>query len=204
MHLVATKVTAKGARAAAKVTCAGSVGASITHDVSFSAGLVLDGSWTLTGGLQSASLTASAGVTASIKAALTASGSCSLAKTTLLTLKGPSISGFVGPIPVVMTSSLSVYLDATAEAKAELSTGASAGFDASAGIAWTKANGFAPTQSFTSHFGFDPPQLSSSASVAANVTPTVDVLLYGIVGPQIALRTGVEFAADPALDPGGR
>ena len=182
-------------RAASRVTCEGTVGASIEHDVSFSAGLVLDGSWTLLGGLQSASLEAS------VRAAIEAAGSCSLAQTTLLRVKGPSISGFVGPVPVVMTSTLTVYLDANAEARAGLSTSASAGFEASAGISWTEAGGFQPTQSFTPHFSFEPPSLSASASVAANLTPTINVELYGLVGPQIALRTGVQLAADSAADP---
>lgn len=205
MDLATQRVTASGSRAhrsgAASVTCEGSVGASITHDITFNAGLDLKGDWTVLGGLQSASLTASAGLTASVKAALTAAGSCSLAQRALLTAKGPSISAFVGPVPVVMTSKLTVYLDANASAQGSLSTGASAGFDASAGVAWTKAGGFQGVQSFTPHFNFDAPALSASASAAVNITPTVDVLLYGIVGPRIALRTGVEFNADIAQNP---
>lgn len=205
VNLVTQRATASAARGrrsgAASITCEGSVGASITHDITFTAGLDLKGSWTILGGLQSASLTASAGVNASVKAALAAAGSCSLGQRALLTAKGPSISGFVGPVPVVMTSKLTVYLDANASAKGSLSTGASAGFDASAGVAWTKAAGFSGVQSFTPKFSFDPPTLSASASAAVNITPTVDVLLYGIVGPRIALRTGVEFNADIAQNP---
>ena len=203
MNLVAAPVKAARARAAqrARISCAGSAGASIEHDVSLSAGLRLDGSWTFLGGLQSASVTANASFTASVKAAIAADGSCSLPQTTLLRIKGPGVSGFVGPVPIVLTSTLSVYLDATAEARGELSTGASAGFDASAGVSWTKGAGFSPIQTFTPRFSFDPPAISASASVAANVTPTVDVELYGLAGPRVALRTGVEFAADSAGDP---
>lgn len=203
MRLVAQTVRAAQARprALGRATCQGSVAASITHDVSFSAGLTVDGSWTLRGGLQSASITASASFNASVKAAIEAAGSCSLPRQTLLKVRGPSFSGFVGPVPVVMTSSLSVYLDATAGAQASLSTGASAGFDAAAGIAWTKRGGFQPIARFTPKFTFDPPALSATANVAANVTPTVNVSLYGIVGPQVALRTGLDFSADAAGDP---
>lgn len=203
-----TAATVKAAQAGAspraargRVTCTGSVGASIEHGIDFSAGLTFAGSWTLLDGLQSASVTASASLSASIKAALAASGSCSLARTTLLSIKGPSVSGFIGPVPIVMTSNLSVFLDANAQAQASLSTGASAGFDASAGVSWTERGGFQPISSFTRRFSFDPPALSASASVAANVTPTVDVELYGIGGPRVALRTGVELAADKDADP---
>ena len=203
MRLVAASVKSARARTAqrARITCVGSAGVSIEHDVTLSAGLVLDGSWTLLGGLQSASVSANASLNASLKAVAAAAGSCSLPQTTLLRVKGPGVSGFVGPVPIVLTSTLTVYLDASAAAKAELSTGASAGFDASAGVAWRKGAGFSPTQSFTPKFGFDPPRITASASVAANLTPTVDVELYGLAGPRVALRTGVEFAADSAGDP---
>ena len=203
MRLVAATVKTARARTAqrARITCVGSAGVSIEHDVTFSAGLVLDGSWTFLGGLQSASVSANASLNASLKAVAAAAGSCSLPQTTLLRVKGPGVSGFVGPVPIVLTSTLTVYLDASAAAKAELSTGASAGFDASAGVAWKKGAGFSPTQSFTPKFGFDPPSITASASVAANLTPTVDVELYGLAGPRVALRTGVEFAADSASDP---
>lgn len=201
--LVAQSVTAtrSQARRASTVTCVGAVGASITHDVQFTAGLTFKSDWTFLGGMQSASLTANAGVDATVKAAITAAGSCALAKTSLLRIKGPSVSGFVGPVPIVMTSNLTVYLDASASAQATLSTGANVGFSASAGIGWTKAKGFEAIQNFTPKFGFDPPTLSAGASAAINVTPTVDVLLYGLAGPQVALRTGVEFQADTTQNP---
>jgi hypothetical protein len=63
-------------------------------------------------------VTASAASTPSVKAAIAAAGSCSLPQTTLLRIKGPGVSGFVGPVPIVLTSTLTVYLDATAEAGA--------------------------------------------------------------------------------------
>ncbi|MBJ7473396.1 MAG: hypothetical protein JHD16_18960, partial [Solirubrobacteraceae bacterium] len=203
MDLVAQSVKAAraGALSKAAVTCEGAVGASINHTVDFSSGLRLQGDWSLLGGLQSASLTADASVNATVQAVIGAAGSCTLAKRSLLSVKGPSISGFVGPVPVVMTSKLTVYLDASASAQAQLTTGASAGFSASAGVAWTKAGGFQGVQSFTPKFGFDPPTLSAGANAAINVTPTVDVLLYGVVGPRVALRTGVQFAADTTANP---
>jgi len=204
VKLSASKVSTAKTRAtprATQVTCTGSVGASITHEVTFTAGLAFDSNWTLLGGLQSASVTASAGMSATIRAAIEAAGSCTLGQIQLLKIKGPSVSGFVGPVPIVMTSDLTVFLDAAASAQAGVSTTATAGFDASAGAGWTKANGFYSTSSFVPRFSFEPPTLSASATVGAYVTPTVDVLLYGLAGPQIALRTGLELNADSAGDP---
>jgi hypothetical protein len=189
------------AHAAATVTCSGSVKAQITQSMSFSAGITLKGSWSLLHGLQSASLTADAKAKASLKALASAAGSCKLDKTPVLSFPGPSVDTFVGPVPVVMTSKITVFLDADASVKASTTTSASAGFSASAGIGWGRGSGFYPIQTFNSHFAFNPPSLSANAKVDANLTPTVDVLLYGVVGPQLALKSGLAFNADISKNP---
>ncbi len=201
-ELHAEKVTTRTYTRAAKITCEGSAGFSITPDVTFTAGLDFAGAW---GGVfegpVSASVTASASFNASVEAAVAASGSCALAKRSLLSVKGPSVTGAVGPVPIVLTSNLTIYFDADAGVEGKIATSAGAGFDASAGIAWTKAGGFTSTQSFDPHFDFSPPELSASAHVGAHLTPTVDVLLYGIGGPRVALQTGIEFDASTTMDP---
>jgi hypothetical protein len=198
----ASSVSASAARysprahAAATVTCQGSAGGQISRSVSFSAGITLKGSWSLLHGLQSASLRANASADASLKAMLAAAGSCSLAKTAVLSFPGPSVDTFVGPVPVVMTSRITVYVDASASVSASTTTSATAGISASAGIGWTKSSGYYPIQSFDPKFTSSPPSVSANANVGMNLTPTVDVLLYGVLGPQIALRTGLAFNAD--------
>jgi alpha-tubulin suppressor-like RCC1 family protein len=202
VHLVAK--SPPGSRVAepraSAITCEGSVGASITPSVTFGTSLDLEASWSGLS-LESASLTASASLDASVQAIIQAAGSCTLKQRTLLSIKGPSFDGFVGPVPVVMTSDLKVYLDASASAQASLSTSADAGFVATAGVGWDSTHGFAPIGSFTPHFTFTPPTLSATASAAVNITPTVQVLFYGLVGPQVALKTGIEFDADATADP---
>jgi len=201
VHLVAK--SAPGSRAeprASPIKCEGSVSASITPSVTFTTSLDLEASWS-GAKMQSASLTATASLDAGVQAIVSAAGSCTLEQRTLLSLKGPTFDGFVGPVPIVMTSKLTVYLDANASAQASLSTGVDAGFSASAGVGWSKGQGFFPIGTFTPHFTFTPPTLSASASAAVNITPTVDVLFYGLVGPRVALKTGVEFNADIAADP---
>jgi alpha-tubulin suppressor-like RCC1 family protein len=203
MNIGTPSVTASRLAHVAKATisCTGSAGFSITHDITFSAGLDLNADWSFLHGLQSASVTANAGLTASIQAAVAAAGSCSLDKRAILTVKGPSVDTFVGPVPIVMTSKLTVYIDASATAQASVSTSASAGFSASAGVGWKKGSGFYGISSFTPSFNFSPPTLSASADVNANITPTVDVLLYGVAGPEVALQAGLDFNADIAQNP---
>ncbi len=187
---------------AASVVCKGSATASIKPSPSFHApSVTLKGSWKLFGGLQSVSLTADANESAGITATVQGQGSCTLAKTPVLSFPGPSVDTFVGPIPVVITSKITVYLDAAAAINASATASASIGFSASAGIGWAKGRGFYPIQTFTPHLGFTPPSLSADGSVAANLTPTIDVLLYGVVGPQLALRGGLALGANIHQNP---
>jgi hypothetical protein len=153
------------------LTCTHGAQGSITSTVSFNAGLNLMADWSLFGGLQSASLTANASASASLKAAVSAAATCTLGDTTLVKLPGPKWFGFVGFVPVIVTSDISVHLDGDAS----VSASASASFSTSAGIGWDHNRGFYPIHSFNSHFNFAPPSVSGTASVDANLTPTVDV-----------------------------
>jgi hypothetical protein len=199
-------VQASPARAAsaaprATVTCSGSAGMSIIHSVSFSTGLSLKGSWSLVYGLQSASVTADAKLNASLGAIAKAAGSCSLGSVPILTVPGPSVDGFVGPVPVVMTSDLKVDLDAGVSASSSLYTGISAGFSADAGVGWTRTHGFYPISGFSDHFSYTAPTVSANASASVSLVPRIDVLLYGVVGPQISLNAGLAFNANTGQSP---
>lgn len=187
--------------AASELTCEGSVGAIISPSMSFGTSLDLRGSWKLFGGLQSASLTAGAHATASVTATIEGKGSCSLSPHTIVRFHGPGATFFVGPVPVVLTSDLSVDVDASASADAKATTGISGGFSAGIGVGWKKHSGFYPIQTFNPTLRYTPPTLSASAHVEANLTPKINVLLYGVAGPQLALKAGLSFNADTTKDP---
>ncbi len=187
--------------ASSVVSCHGSVGGSVDASLSFGASLELSGSWSVFSGLQSASLTTGAHASASLSATLGGAGSCSLSPHTIARFEGPAAAFLVGPVPVVITSLITVDVDASASAQANVATGITGGFSAQAGIGWHKSGGFYPIEDFTPSFGYTPPTVSSNASVQANVTPKIDVLLYGAAGPQLALKTGLSFNADKNANP---
>jgi hypothetical protein len=187
--------------AAASVVCQGSAKASVKPDISFGTSIELKGSWSLFHGLQSASLTAGAHANASLTATVEGQGSCSLEPVTVAKFNGPGATFFIGPIPVVLTSELSVDLDAGASASAALTTGVSTGFSAEAGVGWNKKSGFYPINTFTPHFQYTSPALTANADVNANLTPKIDVLLYGVAGPQLALKAGLDLSADVSNNP---
>jgi hypothetical protein len=182
-------------------SCTGGHTLSVNPNVSFNAGLSLASDWSPFGGLKSASLTARTSANASVKASISGAASCTLNyKLPLPKAPGPYVF-FVGWVPVVLTVDWSLPLDLQGSVNASTSASASAGFSASAGIGWTNSRGFYPIGSFSSHFGYTPPSITANASLGVNVTPTLYVLLYGVVGPKIALKSGVAFNADITKNP---
>ncbi|MGO9960773.1 MAG: hypothetical protein ACLP50_33145, partial [Solirubrobacteraceae bacterium] len=186
--------------ASVKVQCEGSADASVTANVSVGASIEAKGmfSWF---SLKSASVTAEAHASASIDAELGAAGSCTLAKTVLVTLPGPKLAFSIGFIPVVLTSTIPVYLDAGAQIDANISTSIGGGFTAQAGVGWTSSGGFYRIDQFTPSFSFQPPTLSANASIDANLTPTVQITLDGFAHANLALKAGLALNANIAANP---
>jgi len=195
----ATRALARAA--AASTTCTGSTSTDFAPHMSFGTSIDLKGNWSVLHGLQSASLTAGAHASASLNPTVAGKGSCTLNPVTLTTFAGPSASFVIGPVPVVLTSRISVNLDAAVSADATLSTGISAAISATAGVGWTKSGGFYPIQTVNPGFTYTRPTISANASVSANLTPKIDVLLYGAAGPQLALTAGLNLAANVCKSP---
>jgi hypothetical protein len=187
--------------AASAFSCHGSATASVGPTQSFGTSLRLTGHWKLLGGLQDASLTANAHGSLGLSVVVSVKGSCKVGRTAIANIPGPSATVFVGPVPVVLTSRITVYLEAIASAQAKVTSSISASFTTAAGIGWTKAHGFYPIETFNPSLSYAPPSLSASASVGATLTPTVTVLIYGAAGPEIALSGGLNLSANIASNP---
>jgi hypothetical protein len=186
--------------ASVRVQCKGVASASVTASVSVGASIRAKGSFGFFS-VRSAILTGDAHASASLDADLGAAGSCKLKKTTLFTIPGPKAVFSIGPIPVVLTSEIPVYLDAGAEIDGKLSTSISGGFDAQAGIGWDHSRGFYPIHAFTPNFSFTQPTVSGGARVDANLTPTVEVMVDGFATANLALTAGLALEANIASNP---
>ncbi len=189
-----------------KGVCAGTTIGSINPNVSLGAGINLKADWSLFGGLQSVRLTANASADASLTASVAAAGGCKVEENVPYdepyVVPGPTWFGLVGFVPVVITTDLRlISFGQSALVGGAMSAAADAGFSASAGIGWDKNRGFFPIASFQRHFSFTPPTINSTATLEADVTPGIDVLLYGIAGPEIGLTSGLKFAAATAKNP---
>lgn len=152
--------------------------------------------WRLIGGLQSASLSATVTLSAGAHAAAAAAVSCALDERSIAEFKGRPVQFQVGPVPVVLTPNAAIFVDASAKADAKISTGLTAAISATSGVQWTKRDGVSPISRFDKTFNFDPPALEAGGSLSTNLTPKVNVLLYGVAGPQIAFKAGLDLQAD--------
>lgn len=216
VHTTATSRTAAfgpraagaGDKALAKsVSCSGGGSIELSGSVSLTSDLAITAHWGdfsfshPLGRVKDASFTASATASARLGAKATASAGCKLDETKVAEWQLPTIEFTVGPIPVVIVPKASISVSAEAEVQSTVSTEVHGGFTAKAGIGYTRSNGFAPISSFTPQFGYEPPSVSSTAKANATVTPKIDLLVYDVAGPEIALAAGLSFAADMTKDP---
>jgi hypothetical protein len=192
------------ARAAAKqrFSCGASASANFSAESSFNTSLALQAAWNLREGLTSASISTSASANGSVGAEISGQVSCTLARTTLTQFNLPTQRFLVdGIIPVVITSQVTLYVAGHANAQGSVSSSVGAGFTATEGLQWTKAGGYSPIESYSPELNFTGPELQAAASVEANLIPTVNVLVDGIAGPVISLKTGLALNATTDSEP---
>jgi hypothetical protein len=163
----------------------------------------LKASFSLFHGLTSASFSADVTASADIKASATAGASCTLEQTPLLAAAQPiaTFVGVVGVVPVVIVLQGQVYVDGSASAQAAVNTDVHASASLTGGISYDHGSFSAIKPSFTPTWGFDPPTLSGTASVSLHIEPALQLLLYGVAGPQLSLTTGLDFNANTATTP---
>lgn len=148
-------------------------------------------------GVTTASFTGTVTASASLDAVDSAKVSCKLANTPLLAhpINLPSIDVQVGPVPVVITPQVQLYIEADANAGASISAGVHGSLSATAGLRWDHGN-ISPIGSDGSTFGFDGPSVQGSAHLGGKLIPSLDLLLYGIAGPRASFSAGLSLDAD--------
>jgi hypothetical protein len=111
----------------------------------------------------------------------------------------PDIDVQVGPVPVVITPKLQVYLSGSASITAKVSFSIEQSASATVGVRYEHGR-FSPIDSFPEHFKQSfTPEGDASAEVA--LTPTVDTLIYGVAGPSFDIGAAAKFDADTDKSP---
>ena len=106
----------------------------------------------------------------------------------------PDIDVQVGPVPVVITPRLQVYLSGSASITAKVSLSIEQSASATVGVSYEHGQ-FSPIESFPEHFRQSfTPEGDATAEVA--LTPTIDTLIYGVAGPSFDIGAAAKFNAD--------
>jgi hypothetical protein len=178
------------------VSCSNSAKAEVTGSVSITPSFTFDAAWSLRGGVSQVSFTGTLTEDARLKAAISGSASCSLKETALLDkpVRFQPIVFSVGPVPVVITPELQLYLDATGSVQAALETSAGQTASIKAGLVYRDGTA-GPVSAFSNTFTFQPPTFSRTATAEAGVAPKFSFLIYGVAGPRLSTRASVRVDA---------
>ena len=195
------------------VSCSRGGSASLSGSLSFGITPTLHASFSLFGGLSSASFSVTGSATASLSADVQASVGCSLKNFRLLPpFNIATFQGTIGGWPIVVTLRGFVDANASLSASAHATAGISASESVTGGVGYGKPTGpcagrgiagFYPIYCgpTSNPFTFTSPTVSANASATATITPALQALLYGAVGPQVSLTTGLDFNADTTKNP---
>ncbi len=181
-----------------KVSCSNSAEAEVTGSVSITPSFDFDASWSAVGGVSEVSFTGTLTEDARLKASISGSAACALKETALLAqpIRFQPVVFSVGPVPVVVTPELQLYLDATGSVQAALETSAGQTASVKAGLAYRDGS-VSPISSLGTTFTFQPPAVSRNATAQAGVSPRFSFLIYGVAGPRLSTRAYVRVDATP-------
>ncbi len=172
---------------------------SIEGGLSLSPTATFRASWSLFGGVSSrfeAGLDMDGNLTASAQAA----AKCKVGPVTLAQWTLTPIDVQVGPVPVVLVPVIKVILEGDGSVSAQVATAFHGKVTASGGVAY-EGGKVKPVGGVTTKFSFQPPAPQANAHLAAAVGPTMSLLVYGVAGPEVDLRTGVSLDASTAANP---
>ena len=152
--------------------------------------------------VESASFTVSVKETTTLAANGDAGATCSTSGDGIALLSGVRLANVpfdVAGIPGVVEATLGVYLSGDATTSAQVSAGVRQSATASAGL--TYANGsFSPESGFSNSFS-QSFSAAGDATAESWLTPTIDLQLDGLAGPDVDIAGGLKFDAATDQDP---
>ena len=186
------------------LTCETTHGVHLTPSVTFSPSISIRAKWGFFS-LDSASFTASVNAGLSLGATAEAGAHCETKSPGIGLLPHPinlpDIDIQVGPFPVVITPTLQLYLTGSASITAKVSASVEQSASATVGASYNGSNHqITPIHSFSQHFT---PSFTAEGNASAEValSPTVDMLIYGIAGPSFDIGAAAKFDASTSQNP---
>lgn len=108
----------------------------------------------------------------------------------------------IGGIPIVVVLQGQLTLTGSFTESAGVSVEVTPSVSASGGLSYTKQNGFKKIVPYpVAAFPFSLPDFHATGHAEATVEPRLSMLLYGVAGPELGLKAGLDLAADTAANP---
>jgi alpha-tubulin suppressor-like RCC1 family protein len=185
------------------LTCQSSAGVHVEKPtVTFSPSIALHARWGFLK-LDSASFTATVAASLAMGANAEAGASCETNNPGIGLLPHPislpDIDVQIGPVPVVITPRLQVYLSGNASITAKVSVSLEQSASATVGASYEHGS-FVPISSFSQHFR---PSFTAEGDASGELalTPTLDTLIYGVAGPSFDIGAVAKLNADVKKTP---
>ncbi len=105
-----------------------------------------------------------------------------------------------GPVPLVFTVEMPIYLKADGSVRIGVTTSVTQSATLKAGLHYQKGT-WTPIREFTSQFSYDPPHLSTSMELKGYVSAPLTLKLYGVPGPYGEVSPYLKLEADTSSDP---
>jgi hypothetical protein len=179
--------------------CGGGVQVRVGGSVAINPTIDIGGGWSPFGGVH-ARFIGRATASTELFASADASASCNVGPQLLFQRVLRPIGFTVGPVPVVVVPVVSAYLSADGNVEVSVDSEVHGSVTASAGIEYSKGEAH-PVGGFEKDFGWTPPDPSGSAHLGAKVSPTLDLLVYGVGGPRAQFNAGLDVEANLFNDP---
>jgi len=110
------------------------------------------------------------------------------------------ITVFVGLLPVVFTPILLLTVGVDGDVHVSLKTSVTQEASLKGGMQYSNGT-WGPVSQYTNQFQYQPPTLSAGGELKGYAGPRFQILLYGVVGPQIKIDGYVKLEADTAETP---
>jgi len=182
------------------IKCTGGAEVKVEGSVSVAPTVSLRAKWSLFHGVTSARFEAGLKLDGDLEASAQAAASCKATPVTLARWDLPVIDVQVGPVPVVLLPVVKIVLEGNGSVSAQVSTGLHGSVTASGGLSYSHGS-VSPIGKVSHTFTYDAPAPTAEAHLEGDVGPTVSLLLYGVAGPEVDLRTGLALDAETAADP---
>jgi hypothetical protein len=183
----------------ASIKCGG--GATVTVDgaVSIKPSVDISGGWSPFGGVH-ARFVGKATASTELTAKADGNASCSAGPSKLFSKTLKPIGFVAAGIPIVVVPVVSAYISAEGKAEVAVESEVHGSVTGEAGIEYSHGHA-EPVGDFKKDFGWTPPEPSGEAHLEAKVSPTLDLLVYGVGGPEAQFNAGLALDVNPFAEP---